>query len=87
MKIYCKSLDLLCDLSTDVIKLYYIEGMPPSIIYSIFINGDLKVTAYKGNYSINLRDVIASLDWKIHKFSEVDAIIDKVQKFPMNIQT
>ena len=87
LKIYCKSLDLLCDLSNDFIKLYYIEGMPPSIIYSIFINDDLKVTAYKGNYSINLRDVIASLDWKIHKFSEVDAIIDKVQKFPMNIQT
>ena len=61
--------------------------MPPSIIYSIFNNGDLKVTTYKGNYSINLRDVIASLDWKIHKFSEVDAIIDKVQKFPINIQT
>ena len=47
LKIYCKSLDLLCDLSNDFIKLYYIEGMPPSIIYSIFINGELTLFLFK----------------------------------------
>ena len=87
LRTYCETVDLVSDLGTDFIKLYHIEGMPPTIIYSIFISRDMKVTAYKGSSSINLRDVIASLDWKIRRFSEVDSIIDKVRKFPMNIQT
>ena len=45
------------------------------------------MSAYKGNSSINLRDVIPSFDWKIPLVSELDNIVNKVRKFPMNIQT
>ena len=45
------------------------------------------MSAYKGNSSINLRDLIPSFDWKIRVFSELDNIVNKVRKFLMNIQT
>ena len=86
LRTYCANINLASDLGNDVIKLYHIEGMPP-IIYSIFISRDMTVSAYKGNSSINLRDVIPSFDWKIPLFSELDNIVNKVRKFPMNIQT
>ena len=47
----------------------------------------MTVSAYKGNSSINLRDVIPSFDYKIRLFSELDSIVNKVRKFPMNVQT
>ena len=47
----------------------------------------MTVSAYKGNSSINLGEVIPSFDWKIRLFSELDNIVNKVRKFPMNIQT
>ena len=86
LRTYCANINLASDLGNDIIKLYHIEGMPP-IIYSIFISRDMTVSAYKGNSSINLRDVIPSFDWKIRVFSELDNIVNKVRKFPMNIQT
>ena len=69
------NINLASDLGNDIIKLYHIEGMPPSIIYSIFISRDMTVSAYKGNSSINLRDAIPSFDWKIRLFSELDNIV------------
>ena len=86
MRTYCANINLASDLGNDIIKLYHIEGMPP-IIYSIFISRDMTVSAYKGNSSINLRDVIPSFDWKIRLVSELDNIVNEVRKFPMNIQT
>ena len=47
----------------------------------------MTVSAYKDNSSINLRDVIPSFDWKFRLFSKLDNIVNKVRKFPMNIQT
>ena len=47
----------------------------------------MTVSADKGNSSINIRDVILSFDWRIRLFSELDNIVNKVSRFPMNIQT
>ena len=58
LRIYCANINLATDLGNDIIKLHHIEGMSPSIIYSIFISRDMRMSAYKGNSSINLRDVI-----------------------------
>ena len=87
LRTYCANINLASDLGNYIIKLYHIEGIPPSIIYSIFISRGMTVSAYKGNSSINLRDVIPSFDWTIRLFSELDNIVNKVRKFPMNIQT
>ena len=70
-------------MGNDIIKLYHIEGMPHSIIYSIFISMDMTVSAYKGNCSIYLHNVIPSFDWKICLFSELDNIVYKVREFPI----
>ena len=72
LRTYCANINLASDLGNDIIKLYHIEGMPPSIIYSIFISRDMTVSAYKGNSSIDLRDVIPSFDCKICLFTRVE---------------
>ena len=86
LRTYCANINLASDFGNDIIKRYHIEGMPP-MLYSIFISRDMTVSAYKGNSSITLRDVIPSFDWKIRLFSELDNIVNKVRKVPMNIQT
>ena len=65
-----QKLNIVSDLSEDnVIKLYHIEGIPPTIPFSVFINEDMKVNAFKGNiYSyVSIRDVISGFDWKLKK--------------------
>ena len=47
----------------------------------------MKVKPFKGNSSVNLRDMILSLDWKLSQFSELDNIIEKVRTFPICIKT
>ena len=85
-KKYSQKENLVSDLSEDnVIKLYHIQGIPPTITFSIFINGDMKVSAFKGNTSVSLRDVISGFDWKLNKFSELDKVIEKVTSFPIDI--
>ena len=79
------NINLASDLDNDIIKLYHIEGMPP-IIYSIFISRDMTVNAYKGDSSINLRDVIPSFDWKICLFSELENIVNKKISHELNNQ-
>ena len=67
----------MSDLSEDnVIKLYHIQGIPPTKTFSIFINGDMKVSAFKSNTSVSLRDVISGFDRKLNKFSELDKVIE-----------
>lgn len=86
LKKYSQKVNLVSDLSEDnVIKLYHIQGIPPTITFSIFINGDKKVSAFKGNTSVSLRDVISGFDWKLNKFSELDKVIEKVTSFPIDI--
>ena len=77
----------MCDLRDSVINLYYIDGTPPSIIYSISISHDMKIRVFKYNAVVNIHDVVPSLDWKIRRYSELDNIIEKVRTFPINVQT
>ena len=46
----------------------------------------MKVTAFKGNTSIFLKDVIG-FGWKLQKYSELDNIINKIRSHPVNIQS
>ena len=86
LKKYSQKVILVSDLSDDnVIKLYHIQGIPPTLTFSIFIYGDMKVSAFKGNASVSLRDVISGFDWKLNKFSDLDKVIEKVTYFPIDI--
>ena len=87
LKTYCQGLSLVCDLRTELINLYCIEGKPPSIIYSITISIDMKICAFKGNSEVSIRDVVPSFDWKLRRYSELDDIMKKVRTYPMNMQT
>ena len=69
----------------NVIELYDIQGIPPAIRFSIFINGDTKVRAFKGKTSVSLCDVFSGFDWKLNKFSDLDKVIEKVTYFPIDI--
>ena len=66
LKKYSQKVNLVSDFSEDnVIKLYHIRGIPPTITFLIFINGDMKVSAFKGNTSVSLRDVISGFDFVV----------------------
>lgn len=86
LKKYSQTVNLVSDMSEDnVIKLYHIQSIPPIITFSIFINRDMKVRAFKGNTSVSLRDVITGFDWRLSKYSEIDKVIEKVSSFPIDI--
>ena len=86
LKKYSQKVIFVSDLSdNNVIKLHHIQVIPKAITFSIFIYGDMKVSAFKGNASVSLRNVISGYDWKVNKFSELDKVIEKVMSFPINI--
>jgi len=83
LKRYCLKLNLVTDMSEDrMIKLYRIQGIPPTILFSVIIDNNRKVSAFKRNTPVPLRNVITSFDWKLSRFSELDKVIEKANFFP-----
>ena len=63
------------------IKLCHIDGTPPSILYSINIDSQFTVKAFRGNSRVPIRYCIESFDWKLKKFSELDKILEKIKNY------
>ena len=56
---FCKSLPLIQVYTEDKVKLIKLDDkMPPSVVYSILIHRNFRVTAFRGHHQIAIKDLI-----------------------------
>ena len=63
------------------------DGCPPSIDFSLIINDDLKVQAYRGHKKVTVRDLINGFKNQITHYSQVKKMIIRLEKTPLDLRT
>ena len=86
LKEHCKTLDYITDASEDEINLYKVEGTTPKIVYSLNIDSKFHVSAFKGNTRIETRDLIASLSYRLNRYSQITTILEMLESYPLEIR-
>ena len=65
---YKFSPELIIDSSDpDSLRLFKITGMPPEVEFSVMINNDYHVEAYRGNHKVPVRDLINGFSVRLNK--------------------
>ena len=72
-------------MNSDSIRLYKLNGMPPSVQFSIVITNIFEVEAYRGTKRITTRDLIDNYQHTLNNTCHVDAIIQRLETLPQDI--
>ena len=72
---------------SNAVKIVKLNGWPPEVDYSILVTNDRRVIAYKKNFKISTRDLVNGFTNAVDKFSQIDAIINRLKETPINIKT
>ena len=86
---YCKKLyrDLIVKSENTRIKIFKLSGKPPDVEVSVFLHNDFRVDAYRRMKKIPLRDIIDGFSNCVNKFSQIDAIISRLNATPIDIHS
>ena len=80
---YCtKFSDLVVSAEKTAIKIFRLNGVPPNVEFSIYIYKDFHVDAHRSKKKILVRDLINGFSNALAKFSQVDAIIARLNDTP-----
>ena len=74
--------------SPGILKVFKLNNeSPPGIDFSLTITDDFKVQAYRGHKKIVVRDLINGFTNKICKYSQVETLIEQLEKTPLDLRT
>lgn len=83
---YCNKLHLPLQVSQDTIRLVNLTEDPMIIDFTVLIDSEFKVKAYKRSMVVNIREFIDSFQCKLILYSQIDKIITHLTDFPINLQ-
>ena len=88
--VYCRSLNLAIYTSQDDVTLCKLDGMPPTIDFTINIDKHFKIRAFKGNKRVSVEKsgtVEGGVVWHsiVTKYSDVNRMILKLSDMQVNI--
>ena len=67
-----------------ILKVFKLNNeCPPDLDFSLTITDDFKVQAYRGHKKIVVRDLINGFTSKICKHSQVETLIERLEKTPL----
>ena len=87
---YCTSLNLAIQTSHNDVTLCKLDGMPPTVDFTINIDKHFKICAFKGNKRVSVEKcgrVTEGVVWHniVTKYSDVNRIISKLSDMQVNI--
>ena len=86
LKEYCNKLtEIMVRETNSTIELLKLDGFPPQVSFSVFIDSDFKVTAFRKHIQIPLRDVVRSFTHKLERYSELDMILTKLSEYQIPV--
>ena len=86
---YCKKFyrDLIAKSENTCIKIFKLSSEPPDVEVSVFLHNDFRVDAYRRMKKIPLRDIIGGFSNCVNKFSQIDAIISRLNATSIEIHS
>ena len=83
---YCNQLDVDIVKRQDRILLTEILGDPPKLTFSLTIFKDFLILCYRGCTKVSCNDLINGFSYKVERYSQIFAILERLRKCKHNIQ-
>ena len=83
---YCNQLDVDIVKRQDRILLTEISGDPPKLTFSLTIFKDFSILCYRGCTKVSCNDLINGFSYKVERYSQIFAILERLRKCKHNIQ-
>ena len=88
---YCNkfSPQLYVDHSTaGTVKIFKMnDDFPPKLIYSLLINDEFNVQAYRGHKKVATKDIIGGFGGTLTRFSHIDLILERLTITPLDVRS
>ena len=82
---YCRKVGLAIETSEHELRLIKLNKENMMVDFSILIEDDFKVSAFKGSKSVNIREVVDRFTVKLSHYSQINAIVDYLNNLSFDV--
>ena len=82
---YCRKVGLAIETSEHELRLIKLNKENMMVDFSILIEDDFKVSAFKGSKSVNIREVVDRFTVKLSHYSQINSIVDYLNNLSFDV--